>query len=78
MASKDIEKQRAAFSDFNSGFYQAIKSFGLEGQKVYYEFCPMAFNNKGAFWLSNEEQISNPYFGDVMLRCGKVKEVIEN
>lgn len=74
---KDIEMQRAAFSDFNSGFYVAIKSFGLQNQKVFYQFCPMAFNDQGAYWLSNDEQISNPYFGDVMLRCGEVKDVIE-
>lgn len=75
--TKDIEMQRLAFSDFNSGIYRAVKSFGVDSQQVYYQFCPMAFNDQGAYWLSNEEQISNPYFGDVMLRCGEVKEVIE-
>jgi len=77
MDTKNIEMQRMAFSDFNSAFYDAVKSFGLQNQKIYYQFCPMAFNDQGAYWLSNEEQISNPYFGDVMLRCGEVKEVIE-
>lgn len=76
--TKDIEMQRTAFSDFNGGFYEAVKSFGLEGEKVYYQFCPMAFNDQGAYWLSSEEQIANPYFGDVMLRCGEVKEIIED
>ncbi len=76
MDTKDIEMQRMAFSDFNTGIYQAVKSFGLESDEIYYQFCPMAFNDKGAYWLSDEEQIANPYFGDVMLRCGEVKEVI--
>ena len=30
----------------------------------------MAFNNEGAYWLSDAEQIRNPYFGDKMLTCG--------
>ena len=76
--SRDIEIQRMAFSDFNIGIYQAVKSFGVTNNQVYYQFCPMAFNDQGAYWLSNEEQISNPYFGDVMLRCGEVKEIIKN
>lgn len=76
--SKDIEMQRAAFSEFNKQLYAAVKSFGLLNQTVYYQFCPMAFNDQGAFWLSDEEVIANPYFGDVMLRCGEVKEIIEN
>jgi Cu(I)/Ag(I) efflux system membrane fusion protein len=37
----------------------------------------MANNNKGAKWLSSEEQIRNPFYGDVMLTCGSVVEVIE-
>jgi len=43
---------------------------------LYLEYCPMANNNTGAFWLSSEKEIRNPYFGDKMLRCGSVKEMI--
>ena len=37
----------------------------------------MADNNNGAYWLSKEEKVLNPYFGDAMLKCGEVKQVIE-
>jgi Cu(I)/Ag(I) efflux system membrane fusion protein len=37
----------------------------------------MADNNNGAYWLSKEEKVINPYFGDAMLTCGEVKQVIE-
>jgi Cu(I)/Ag(I) efflux system membrane fusion protein len=33
----------------------------------------MAKGNQGADWLSTEEQIRNPYFGDKMMKCGTVK-----
>ena len=46
------------------------------GKTVYYQFCPMAFNEKGAFWLSTTKEISNPYFGDQMLTCGEIKETL--
>ncbi|NJN26228.1 MAG: DUF3347 domain-containing protein [Cyclobacteriaceae bacterium] len=36
----------------------------------------MAFNDEGAFWLSKEEEIYNPYFGDKMLKCGRMEEKI--
>jgi Cu(I)/Ag(I) efflux system membrane fusion protein len=39
---------------------------------VYKEYCPMAFDNKGAYWLSESEEIRNPYFGKSMLTCGEV------
>jgi len=44
------------------------------GVKLYRQYCPMAFQNKGAYWLSSEKKIMNPYFGDKMLHCGVVKE----
>jgi Cu(I)/Ag(I) efflux system membrane fusion protein len=37
----------------------------------------MAFDNKGAYWLSETEEIRNPYFGDVMLGCGETKEILK-
>jgi hypothetical protein len=46
----------------------------LGGTTAYYEFCPMAFNNSGAYWLSDNAVIRNPYFGDKMLTCGSVEE----
>jgi Cu(I)/Ag(I) efflux system membrane fusion protein len=36
----------------------------------------MAFDNKGAYWLSDQAKIRNPYFGDKMLECGEVKDTL--
>lgn len=76
-ATDDIETQRYAFSDLSNNLYKSIKAYGLGGADAYYEFCPMAFDNQGAFWLSNEDKILNPYFGDKMLTCGVVKEKLK-
>jgi len=75
-SSGDIEGQRKEFSNLSNEFYKTLKSFGLMGKTVYYQFCPMAFNEKGAFWLSNSKEIRNPYYGDQMLSCGETKETL--
>ncbi|HEX3006515.1 MAG TPA: efflux RND transporter periplasmic adaptor subunit, partial [Bacteroidales bacterium] len=72
-----LEEQRRAFVDLNSVFYKTVKAFGLSGKTVYYQFCPMANNDKGAYWLSTSEPIRNPYFGDAMLTCGENKETLK-
>jgi hypothetical protein len=56
--------------------YELVKTFGA-GKKVYYDHCPMAFNNKGANWLSESAAIKNPYMGTKMPGCGSVEQVIE-
>ncbi|MDB9782802.1 efflux RND transporter periplasmic adaptor subunit [Winogradskyella sp.] len=71
-----IARQRAAFKSLSSNLTNAIEVFGIN-EKVYHQFCPMADNNNGAYWLSKEENVINPYFGDAMLTCGEVKQVIE-
>ena len=71
-----IDAQREHFADFSQALYRSIKSFGIGGQQAYYLYCPMANDDQGASWLSDSKQIRNPYFGDEMLTCGSVKEVI--
>ncbi|QYJ69349.1 efflux RND transporter periplasmic adaptor subunit [Flavobacterium litorale] len=74
--TSDIKVQRNHFKHLSSHLINAVQLFGVN-EKVYVEFCPMANNNKGAYWLSKEEKVINPYFGEAMLTCGEVKQVIE-
>lgn len=76
-ATADIGAQRQAFHTLSDNLYKSIKAYGLSGTTAYYDYCPMAFNNAGASWLSNNAEIRNPYFGDEMLTCGSVKETLQ-
>ena len=71
----DLEQQRQLFSNFTAKVEPLFKDNITEGA-IYKQFCPMAFNGDGGYWLSNVEQIRNPYYGDKMLKCGKVTETI--
>ncbi|MDB4584058.1 efflux RND transporter periplasmic adaptor subunit [Draconibacterium sp.] len=73
----DIEKQRTEFARFNLAFYKSLKMFGLKNETAYYQYCPMANRDKGAYWFSESEEIRNPYFGDEMLQCGETRETIK-
>jgi major membrane immunogen (membrane-anchored lipoprotein) len=76
-AAADIEVQRTAFAGLSNDFIARVKQSGLTSGEVYVEYCPMALNDKGASWLSNQKDIKNPYFGESMLTCGEVKETIK-
>lgn len=75
--SKNIKEQRKHFKELSEHFISTVQSFGIN-EISYKQYCPMADNDKGAFWLSKEKQILNPYFGDMMLKCGEVKQIINN
>ena len=72
----DVAKQREKFNTMSQNIYNYVKQIGGEKQGLYKQYCPMAFNDTGAFWLSAEKEVNNPYFGSMMLHCGVVKEEI--
>ena len=73
--ASDLEARRAAFSEFTEAAGDFFEQ-GLSRGSIYLVHCPMAFDNEGANWYSDKEEVLNPYFGDRMLRCGKVAETI--
>ena len=70
--TKDIKQQREMFSNFSINMFALAKSVKLSTQPIYEAYCPM----KKAYWLSNDKDIKNPYYGSAMLTCGSVKETL--
>lgn len=73
--SDDVEKQRQLFSALTEKVEPMFKG-SISNGEIYKQFCPMAFEGQGAYWISDVSEIRNPYFGDKMLTCGKVTETI--
>lgn len=71
--TKDLKKQREYFSAFSENMFALAKSEKLSTEPVYKAYCPMA----KASWLSSFSAIKNPYYGSVMLTCGKVVETLK-
>ena len=74
--TKEITHQREHFMSLSKNLFAVIKVAKSE-TPIYYQFCPMANKGKGANWLSVENKIKNPYYGNQMLTCGKVVETIQ-
>lgn len=74
--TKDVKHQRDHLTTLSKDIYTLIKVSKYETQ-VYYQFCPMFNDGKGANWLSKEIIVKNPYYGSMMLSCGKTVETIK-
>ncbi|WP_159090722.1 DUF3347 domain-containing protein [Aquimarina aquimarini] len=75
--TKDISKQRDFFVALTEEMERVIGESKIISGEVYKQFCPMAFDGKGGYWLSDSKEIRNPYFGNKMLVCGDVEEVFK-
>jgi membrane fusion protein, copper/silver efflux system len=76
--TKDLTTIRAAFYPLSENMVQLVENIGSSSDTpLFVQFCPMAFENKGATWLASTEEINNPYFGAMMLRCGEVRKQLK-
>lgn len=69
---QDAGQQRTHFNDLSNNLFAVLKLFKINEKPVYQQYCPM----KKAYWLSDNSSIKNPYYGKMMLTCGKVTEIL--
>jgi len=74
--SETLRQQRQVFLDVSKNMIHLVEGFGVN-EKVMVQFCPMANDFKGGYWLSLDPKIKNPYFGSKMLTCGSTKRIIK-
>ncbi|TWW00378.1 DUF3347 domain-containing protein [Chitinophaga pinensis] len=74
LGEQDMEEKRAGFGMVSDMLYDIIQATGLKGNTIYRQYCPMAFNDRGAYWMSKSSKLQNPFFGNGMLGCVEVTD----
>lgn len=80
----DIQTMRMDFKNVSENLYPFFKIINYEGENMYWQNCPMAFDAQEANWISKSKDVVNPYLGKnhpkykgTMLHCGSVKDTIK-
>ncbi|HEV7302412.1 MAG TPA: hypothetical protein VGN72_23940 [Tepidisphaeraceae bacterium] len=79
LKGKPIAEQRKGFiavSDAVVALVRALTPSDAVAPPLFVMHCPMAFDDKGALWLQDDETLANPYYATAMKRCGEVREQI--
>lgn len=74
--TKAASHQRDHFKTLSNNVFTIVSETKANTATLYKQYCPMAFDGKGGYWISEESAIKNPYFGDKMLTCGSTKETL--
>ncbi|MFH5831474.1 efflux RND transporter periplasmic adaptor subunit [Halalkalibaculum sp. DA384] len=74
--TEDIEAFRNQFASLSDALTKTFTVFGVD-RTLHLQYCPMARDEKGAYWLSENSEIINPYMGQEMLTCGSTEKVLE-
>ena len=72
----DMEGKRKNFIFLSEPLIKLVTAFGPGDEMLYVDYCPMANDNQGAYWLSQTKVIQNPFMPEIMLSCGEVKKEI--
>lgn len=67
-----LDSRRDAFVELSKEMAMLLAAFKAGQRTLYVEHCPMANSDQGAFWISTEPEIRNPYYGQAMMSCGEV------
>jgi Cu(I)/Ag(I) efflux system membrane fusion protein/cobalt-zinc-cadmium efflux system membrane fusion protein len=79
MKGKSIGEQRKLFVALSDAVIALLDRSPPSAQtaaELYVNYCPMAFEDKGALWLQRYKPIANPYYGTEMKSCGELKRAI--
>jgi hypothetical protein len=77
LGEKTLEGKRKSFQMISDQLYDLVRTVRYDRSVIYHDYCPMAFNDQGANWLSNTRDIRNPYIPKKMINCGEVKDSID-
>lgn len=77
IAASSLSDQRTQFQHLSDALIQSLQVFGISAGQYFVQYCPMVNQNQGAYWLSAQEEILNPYFGEAMLTCGTNEAMID-
>jgi flagella basal body P-ring formation protein FlgA len=70
--AKEIKEQRKNFWALSSSMIKLAKELNMSNTAIYVQYCPMAKKS----WLSEVEEVQNPFYGSMMYECGEVTETI--
>lgn len=76
-SAKSIEEFRDAFVGISKELLTTLENQNYEHPSLFVQFCPMANDGEGAKWISNEEKIANPFYGQMMHKCGETVTKVE-
>ena len=73
--TEDIEAQRKIYAQLTQELGPLFED-ALTAGSIYKMYCPLAFNNKGAYWYADVEETSNPYLDEDHPECRSLEKTI--
>ena len=69
--------KRRSFQMVSDQLFDLIRTVQYDQAVIYQHYCPMAFTDQGANWLSDSRDKQNPYIPKKMIYCDQVRDSVD-
>lgn len=76
LGESNLLSKRRSFQMISDQLYDLIRTVQYQQKPLYRFYCSKAFEDQGAYWISDQKGLSNPYQPNLMPFCGEIKDSI--
>lgn len=76
LGEADILGKRRSFQMVSDQLYDLIRTVQYDQIVLFHAYCPLAFDDQGAYWISDQSEINNPYQPKKTPPCGEIRDTI--
>jgi Cu(I)/Ag(I) efflux system membrane fusion protein len=77
LGETELISKRRSFQMVSDQLYDLIRTVQYNQQVLYHMYCDKAFDDQGAYWISDKTEIKNPYLSQKATQCGEIKDTIK-
>ncbi|HQR94497.1 MAG: hypothetical protein B7Y15_10060 [Bacteroidetes bacterium 24-39-8] len=72
----NLLSKRRSFQMISDQFYDLINTVQYNQKVLYRFYCNKAFEDQGAYWISDQKNLTNPYLPNATPLCGEIKDTL--
>lgn len=76
LGENNLVSKRRSFQMISDQLYDLIRTVQYQQKPLYRFYCSKAFEDQGAYWISDQTIVMNPYQPSIKPICGEIKDSI--
>lgn len=76
LGENNLLSKRRSFQMISDQLYDLIRTVQYSQKPLYRFYCNNAFEDQGAYWISDQNSLTNPYQPNLNPLCGEIKDTI--
>lgn len=76
LGENNLLSKRRSFQMISDQLYDLIRTVQYQQKPMYRFYCSKAFEDQGAYWISDQKALANPYQPNLKPICAEIKDTI--